>query len=138
MHKSVNTPLSHERTWLAVCSGWGVNRLMPHPTSQVRTTSRSWDKGVLTDLCRTGVLTDLCLTGVLTYLCLTGVLTDLCLTGVLTNLCLTRYMVVSRDQNAGRSHSMKTDNSSFESVEELKYLGTTLTNQNSTREEIRS
>jgi len=30
--------------------------------SQVRTTSRSWDKGVLTDLCLTRVLTDLCLT----------------------------------------------------------------------------
>jgi len=29
---------------------------------QVRTTSRSWDKGVLTDLCLKGVLTDLCLT----------------------------------------------------------------------------
>jgi len=28
----------------------------------VRTTSRSWDKGVLTDLCLTRLLTDLCLT----------------------------------------------------------------------------
>jgi len=26
----------------------------------------------------------------------------------------TKYMVMSRDQNAGRSHSVKTDNSSFE------------------------
>jgi len=34
----------------------------------------------------------------------------------------------SRDQNAGRSHSIKIDNISFERVEELKYLGTTLTN----------
>ena len=39
------------------------------------------------------------------------------------------------DQNAGRSHSRKTDNSSFERVEEVKYLGTTLTNQNSLQEE---
>jgi len=29
----------------------------------------------------------------------------------------TKYMVMSRDQNAGRSHSIKTDNSSFEMVE---------------------
>jgi len=37
---------------------------------------------------------------------------------------------MSRDQNAGRTtHSIKTDNSSFERVEKLKYLGTTLTNQ---------
>jgi len=42
-----------------------------------------------------------------------------------------------RDQNAGRNHSMKTDNSSFERVEELKYLGTTLTNQNYIQEEIK-
>ena len=37
----------------------------------------------------------------------------------------TKHMVISRDQNAGRSHNIKTDNSSFGQVEELKYLGTT-------------
>jgi len=47
-------------------------------------------------------------------------------------------MFMSRDQNAGRSHSIKIDNSFFEKVEELKYLGTTLTNQNSIQEEIKS
>ena len=47
-------------------------------------------------------------------------------------------MVMSRDQNAGRSHNMRIDNSSFERVEEFKYLGTTLTNQNSIQEEIKS
>jgi hypothetical protein len=41
-----------------------------------------------------------------------------------------------RDQNAGGSHNIKTDNSSFERVEEFKYLGTTLRNQNSIQEEI--
>ena len=38
------------------------------------------------------------------------------------------YIVMSRDQNAGRSHNVKTDNSFFEKVGEFKYLGTTLTN----------
>ena len=47
-------------------------------------------------------------------------------------------MVMSRDRNAGQSHSMKTDNSSFERVEQFKYLGTTLTNQNFIQEEIKS
>ena len=50
----------------------------------------------------------------------------------------TKYMVMSRDQNRGRSDSMKTENSSFESVEDLKYLGTNLTDQNSIQEEIKS
>jgi len=45
---------------------------------------------------------------------------------------------MSRDQNAGRSHCMKSDNSSFEKVEEFKCSGTTLTNQNSIQEEIKS
>jgi len=47
-------------------------------------------------------------------------------------------MVVSRDQNAGRSHSIKIYNISFEMVDELRYFGTTLTNQNSIQEEIQS
>ena len=46
-------------------------------------------------------------------------------------------MVVSRDQNAGQNHIIKTDNSS-ERVEQLKYLGTTLTNRNSIQEIIKS
>ena len=37
----------------------------------------------------------------------------------------TRYMAMSQDQNAGRSHKIKTDNSSFAVVEEFRYLGTT-------------
>ena len=50
----------------------------------------------------------------------------------------TKYMVMSRDQNAGRIHSVRIANSTFERVEEFKYLGTTLTNQNSIAEEIKS
>jgi hypothetical protein len=44
-------------------------------------------------------------------------------------------MVMSWDQNAGQNHIIKTDNSS-ERVEQLKYLGTTLTNRNSIQEII--
>ena len=45
---------------------------------------------------------------------------------------------MSRDQNAGQNHSVRIDNSAFKMVEEFKYLGTTLTNQNSIAEEIKS
>ena len=34
-------------------------------------------------------------------------------TGLEVNADKTKYKVMSRDQNAGQSHSMKTDNSSF-------------------------
>jgi hypothetical protein len=50
----------------------------------------------------------------------------------------TKYMVMSRDQNAGRIHSVRIDNSTFEKVEEFKYLGTNLTHQNSIAEKIKS
>jgi sorting nexin-29 len=59
-------------------------------------------------------------------------------TGLEVNAHKTKYMIVSRDQNAGRIHSMKMDNSSIEMVEDFKYLGITLTNQNSIEEEIKS
>jgi len=49
-----------------------------------------------------------------------------------------KYMVMSQDQNAGRSYSIKTENCSFQRVEEFKYLGTTLTNKNLIHEEIKS
>ena len=35
---------------------------------------------------------------------------------------ITKHMVMSRDQNAGRSRVIKNDNSSFERVEEFKCL----------------
>jgi len=50
----------------------------------------------------------------------------------------TTYMVMSRDQNAGRNQSMRINNSTFQMVEEFKYLGTTLTHHNSIPEEIKS
>jgi hypothetical protein len=46
-------------------------------------------------------------------------------TGIEENADKPKYMVTSRDQNAGRSHSMKIDSSSFERVEQFEYLGTT-------------
>jgi len=60
--------------------------------------------------------------------------------GLEVNVDKTKYMVMSHNQNAGQSHSMKSDNtrSSFERMEKFKYLGTTLTNQNSIQEEIKS
>ena len=58
--------------------------------------------------------------------------------GLEVNADKTKYKVMSGDQNAGGRHSMKTDNRSFERLEEFKYLGTTLTNQNSIQEEIKS
>jgi len=48
----------------------------------------------------------------------------------------TKYMAMSRDQNAGRNHNMKTDNRSFQRVEEFKYLETTITNKKSILDEI--
>jgi len=59
-------------------------------------------------------------------------------TGLEVNADKTKYVVMSRDQNTGRSHSVRIDNSTLERVEEFKYLGTTLTNQNSIAEEIKS
>jgi len=57
--------------------------------------------------------------------------------GLEVNADRTKYMVMSRDHNAGKSHSMKTDNSSFKGVEEFTHLETTLKNQNSIQEEIK-
>jgi hypothetical protein len=47
-------------------------------------------------------------------------------------------MVMCRDQNAGRSDSMNVDNSCIEMAEKLKYFGTTVTDQNSIQEQMKS
>ena len=60
--------------------------------------------------------------------------------GLEVNADRTKYMVTSGEQNAGRSQSIKTDSSSFQRMEQFKYLGTTLTKQNkkkSIQEEIK-
>ena len=59
-------------------------------------------------------------------------------TGLEVSADKTKYMVKSRDQNAGRNLSVRIDNSTFERVEEFNYLGKNLTNQNSIPEEIKS
>ena len=58
--------------------------------------------------------------------------------GLEVNAHKTKYMTVSQDQNAGRIHSMKIDNSSIERVEEFKYLGTVLTYQILFRKKLRA
>jgi hypothetical protein len=59
-------------------------------------------------------------------------------TGLKVNADITQYMVMSRDQNAGESHSTETDTDFFERIEEFRYLGTTLRNQNSFRNKLRT
>jgi hypothetical protein len=43
--------------------------------------------------------------------------------GLEVNADKTKYVVMSRDRNAGRGHSVKIDNSSIERLEELKNMG---------------
>jgi ribosomal protein L30E len=57
---------------------------------------------------------------------------------VVVNADTTKYVVMSRDQNEGRNHNMKTDNLFLKRVEVFKYLGTNVTNQNFIQEEIKS
>jgi hypothetical protein len=50
--------------------------------------------------------------------------------GLEVNAEKTRYIVTSRDQDAGQSQNIKTYNSSFERLEQFICLGTNLTNRN--------
>jgi len=58
--------------------------------------------------------------------------------GLKVNSGETKYLVMSLDQKAGRSHNMKNYDSSYARVEQFKYLGTFLMCQNSIQEEIKS
>jgi hypothetical protein len=49
----------------------------------------------------------------------------------------TKYLVMSRDQNAEQNGNILISNTFFETVEQSKCLGTTLTNKNSIHEEIK-
>jgi hypothetical protein len=49
----------------------------------------------------------------------------------------TKYMLVSRDHNAGQNWDIKIGNRSFENLSQFKYLGMTVTNQNLIQEEIK-
>jgi hypothetical protein len=50
----------------------------------------------------------------------------------------TKYMIMSRYANSGENQNIRVANESCESVTKFKYLGTTLTNQNDIRDEIKS
>ena len=58
--------------------------------------------------------------------------------GLEVNVDKTKYMVMSGDQNAGRSQNINIDTRSFERVSEFKYLETNLTHQNSIQEDIKN
>jgi hypothetical protein len=58
--------------------------------------------------------------------------------GLEVNIEKTKYMLMSRDQNAGQNQEIKIGNRSFENVSQFKYLEMTVTNQNLIQEEIKS
>jgi hypothetical protein len=47
-------------------------------------------------------------------------------------------VIMSGHPNSGQNQNIRTANKSFENVAKFKYLGTTLTNQNDIRDEIKS
>jgi hypothetical protein len=58
-------------------------------------------------------------------------------TGLEVNAEKTKCIVMTRDQNAGQNINIQIGNTSFETVEQFKYLGTTLTNQNYIHGEVK-
>jgi len=57
-------------------------------------------------------------------------------TGLNINANKTKQVVMSSNEHAGQNHKIITNNESFETVEEFRYLIATLTNQNSIHVEI--
>jgi hypothetical protein len=57
--------------------------------------------------------------------------------GLEINVEKTMYMLLSRQQNVGQNRDIKIAKRSFQNVSQFKYLGTTVTNQNSIQEEIK-
>jgi hypothetical protein len=53
------------------------------------------------------------------------------------NVKKTKYMLVSRDQNAGQNRGIRVANTSFANVSQFKYLAAKVTNQNLIQEEIK-
>jgi ribosomal protein S2 len=57
--------------------------------------------------------------------------------GLKVNTEKTKYMFLSRHQNAVQNHDIERGNRCFGNVEQFRYLGTTITNQNLIQEEIK-
>jgi ribosomal protein S2 len=56
--------------------------------------------------------------------------------GLEVNTEKTKYMLLSHHQNAGQSHAIKVANKCLENVAQIRYLGTTIKNQNLIQKEI--
>jgi hypothetical protein len=72
------------------------------------------------------------------YLLLFNMFLFLLYINIQTVFIATKWMVMSHEQNAGRNHDIEIGNKSFLMVEVFRYLGWTLTNQNSIHETIKS
>jgi hypothetical protein len=57
--------------------------------------------------------------------------------GLEINVEKTKYMLLSRNKNVDQNRDIKIANRSFENVSQLKYFGTTVTNQNLIQKEIK-